>query len=59
MTTTDSDLNVISRGERQSYIEPWWRVEGATGASGTTPLSIPKGITIRIEQTISEATGFA
>ena len=48
MTTIDSDLVVISYGDRQLYIEPWWRVEGAVGSSGTTPLSIPQGITVSI-----------
>ena len=49
--TTDPHLNVISCGERQSYIEPRWWVEGTTRASGTTPLSVPQGITIWIENT--------
>ena len=46
LISTDPDLNVISCGRRQLYIEPWWRVEGATGASGATSLSIPQGVTI-------------
>ena len=44
--STDPDLNVISCGGGKCYIEPWWWVEGATGASGTTPLFIPQGVTI-------------
>ena len=44
--TTDPNLNVISCGRRQCYVEPWWWVEGTTGASGTTPLSIPQRVTI-------------
>ena len=44
--TADPDLNVISCGGRQLYVEPWWWIEGATGACGTTALSIPQGITI-------------
>ena len=43
---TDPDLDVISCGGRQCYIEPRWCIEGATGASGTTPLPIPQGVTI-------------
>jgi len=39
-------IYVISCGRRQCYIEPWWWVEGAAGAIGATPLSIPQGITI-------------
>ena len=49
--TTDSDLNVVSGWGGQLYIEPRWWVEGATGASGTTPLSIPQGVTIWPENT--------
>ena len=49
--TTAPDFNVISCQGRQLYTEPRWWVEGATGASGTTPLSIPQGITITIENT--------
>ena len=45
LIATDPDLDVISCGGRQSYIDPWWRVEGATVAIGTTPLSIPQGVT--------------
>ena len=41
LIATDPDLDVISCGGRQSYIDPWWRVEGATVAIGTTPLPIP------------------
>ena len=43
---TDPDLDVIGCRRRQLYIEPRWWVEGATGASGTTPLSIPQGVTV-------------
>ena len=50
--TADPDLNVISWGGRQFYIESWWWVEGATGARGTTPLSIPQGVTIWPENTM-------
>ena len=57
--TTDSDFNAVSCGGRQSYVEPWWWVEGATVASGTTPLTVPQGITIRIEKTIGEAVIYA
>ena len=49
---TDSDLNLISCGGRQCYIEPWWWVEGAARASRTTPLSIPQRITVWKENTL-------
>ena len=49
---TDSHFDVISCGGRQLYIEPWWRVEGATSASGTTPLSVPQGLAVWPENTI-------
>ena len=49
--TKAPDFNVISCQGRQLYIEPRWWVEGATGASRTTPLSIPQGITVWIENT--------
>ena len=49
---TDSHFDVISCGGRQLYIEPGWWVEGATSASGTTPLSVPQGVTIWPENTI-------
>ena len=57
--TTDSDRNVISRGGRQCHVEPRWWVEGATGVSGTTPLSIPQGVTVCIEKAIGEAIIYA
>ena len=50
--STDPNLNVISCGRRQLYIEPRWWVEGATGASETTTPSIPQRVTTWIESTI-------
>ena len=49
---TDSHFDVMSCGGRQLYIEPWWQIEGATSASGTTPLSVPQGVTIWPENII-------
>ena len=51
MLPTDPDLNVVSGGKGQLYVEPWWLVEGTTGASGTTPLSVPQEVTIWPEDT--------
>ena len=52
LITTDPDLNVIGCGRMQFYIEPWWWVDGATHARGTTPLSIPQRVTIWPENTM-------
>ena len=53
LITTNPYFNVISGGRGQLYIEPWWWAEGTTGASRTTPLSIPEGVTIWVENSIS------
>ena len=41
------------------YIKPWWWVEGATGASGTTSLSIPQGVTIWKEHKLTISLSYA
>ena len=56
---TDPDLDIISCVGRQCHIEPRWWVEGATGVSGTTPLSIPQGVTVCVEKAIGESKIYA
>ena len=42
--TAQPELNFISGRLGKLLAEPWWGVEAATGADGTTAAAIPEGV---------------